>query len=198
MEILLATTNLHKLREYKAMFRSLPHLEMISLHQYPEYVSPEETGTSFRENAILKAEHAARALGCWVIADDSGLVVPSLQGEPGVRSARYAGEYSTDAENRAKLLQAMKDFSGEQRTAYFECCLALADSSGLKKCVQGVCEGYIADESRGRNGFGYDPLFVKNDYDKTFAELDESLKNRISHRHKAFERMASFLETLKT
>lgn len=198
MEILLATTNLHKLREYKAMFRSLLHLEIISLHQFPNYIPPEETGKSCRENAILKAEHAARELGCWVIADDSGLVVPGLQGEPGVRSARYAGEDATDADNRAKLLLAMKHFLGEERTAYFECCLALADPSGLKKCVQGICEGYIAEESRGRNGFGYDPLFVKNDYDKTFAELDESLKNRISHRHKAFERMASFLETLKT
>jgi XTP/dITP diphosphohydrolase len=197
MEILLATTNLHKIRELRDMFRSLPHLALISLHQFSDYVAPEETGLTFRENAILKAEHAAKTLNQWVLADDSGLVVPALKGEPGVHSRRYAGAQATDAENRQKLLHAMEHLEDQQRTAYFECCLALSSPTGLKKCVEGICEGTIAKESRGRHGFGYDPLFVKNDYEKTFAELDESIKNRISHRRKAFERLLSSLETLR-
>ena len=104
MEILLATANLHKLREFRDMFKSLPHIEIISLHQFPDYSLPEETGLTFKENAILKAEHAARTLNKWALADDSGLVVPSLGGEPGVFSRRYAGLEATDVENNQKLL----------------------------------------------------------------------------------------------
>ncbi len=197
MEILLASANLNKMREFRDMFKSLPHIELISLHQFNAYVLPEETGQTFKENAILKAEHAAKHLNRWVLADDSGLVVPALRGDPGVRSRRYAGPNASDLENRQKLLQAMKNLKGQERTAYFECCLALAGPTGLKKCVEGICEGYITTEPRGRNGFGYDPLFIKNDYEKTFAELDDNVKNRISHRRKAFERLLTFLETLK-
>jgi XTP/dITP diphosphohydrolase len=197
MEILLASNNLHKIREFRDMFKSLTHLQLISLHPFSHYVAPEETGTTFRENAILKAEHAARQLNHWVLADDSGLVVPALQGEPGVRSKRYAGPDATDLENRQKLLQEMEELSGQARTAYFECCLAIANPTGIKKCVEGICEGHIIKEPRGRHGFGYDSLFVKNDYEKTFAELDDTIKNRISHRRKAFERLLNFLETLK-
>ena len=196
MEIILATANLHKLREFREMFKSLNHLELMSLHAFPPYRAPEETGKTFKENAILKAEHAAKHLNHWVIADDSGLVVPALKGEPGVFSRRYAGLNATDQDNRSKLLQAMKDLKGQERIAYFECALALAGPQGLKKCVEGICEGRILEESRGRHGFGYDSLFVKNDYEKTFAELDETIKNRISHRRKAFERLLHALETL--
>lgn len=198
MEILIASTNLHKMREFRDMFKSLTHIQLISLHQFGHYVAPEETGQTFKENAILKAEHAAKHLNCWVLADDSGLVVPALQGEPGVRSRRYASLEATDVENRQKLLQAMKGLEGQERIAYFECCLAIASPAGLKKCVEGICEGFITQEPKGRHGFGYDPLFVKNDYEKTFAELDDTVKNRISHRRKAFERLLTFLETLKS
>ena len=180
------------------MFKSLAHIELISLHQFSHYIAPEETGQTFKENAIIKAEHAAKYLNMWVLADDSGLVVPALQGKPGVKSRRYAGIEATDMENRMKLLQEMEGLEAQERTAYFECCLALACPTGLKKCVEGICEGSIVKEPRGRYGFGYDPLFSKNDYEKTFAELDETLKNRISHRRKAFERLLTFLETLKT
>jgi XTP/dITP diphosphohydrolase len=198
MEIVLASANLHKIREFRDMFKSLTHIELISMHQFNHYISPEETGQSFKENAIMKATHAAAHLNKWVLADDSGLIVPALQGEPGVKSRRYAGPDATDSENRMKLLQAMERLDGQERTAYFECCLALAcPMTGLKKCVEGICEGYIVKEARGRHGFGYDPLFIKNDYEKTFAELDETIKNRISHRRKAFERLLTFLETLK-
>lgn len=197
MEILLATANLHKLREFRDMFKSLTHIELISLHQFTAYCPPEETGATFKENAILKAEHAAIHLNRWVVADDSGLVVPAIGGHPGVRSARYAGEEATDLENRQKLLEAMKHLKDHERAAYFECCLILANPSGVIKCVVAICEGHILNEPRGRHGFGYDPLFVKNDYEKTFAELDESVKNRISHRRKAFDRLSTFLETLR-
>lgn len=198
MDILLATHNLHKIREFRDMFRPLTHLELISLHQFPQYIAPEEHGHSFKENALLKAEHAAKELNLWVLADDSGLVVPALQGQPGVLSRRYAGPQATDADNRRKLLQAMEHLEGEERTAYFECSLALVSPSGVKKCVEGICEGSIALEPRGREGFGYDSLFIKIGYGKTFAEVAAEIKNRISHRCKAFERLLPFLETLKT
>lgn len=197
MEILLASHNFHKIHELRDMFRSLTHLEVISLHQFTHYVAPEETGLTFKENAILKAEHAAKHLNHWVLADDSGLVVPALRGDPGVHSKRYAGIQATDAENRKKLLEEMKHLDNQERTAYFECCLALANPTGLKKCVEGICEGRIATKPRGRYGFGYESLFIKNDYEKTFAELNETVKNRISHRRKAFERLLAFLEMLK-
>lgn len=197
MEILLASTNLHKVREFREMFKSLAHIELLSLHQFQHYLPPEETGKTCKENAILKAEHAAKHLNKWVIADDSGIFVPALQGAPGVHARHYAGHGAKDGDNRQKLLQAMKNLQDHERTAYCECCLAIAAPTGLKKSVEGICEGSIATESRGGHGFGYDPLFIKDGYDKTFAELGESVKNRISHRHKAFERLLTFLETLK-
>lgn len=197
MEILLASMNLHKIREFRDMFKSLTHIELVSLHQFPQYCAPEESGQTFKENAILKAEHAAVHLNRWVLADDSGLVIPSLNDEPGIKSKRYAGLNATDLENRQKLLETMKNLDGQSRTAYFQCCLAIASPSGLKKCVEGMCEGSIVYEPKGRHGFGYDPIFLKNDYEKTFAELDESIKNRISHRRKAFERIFAYLENLK-
>jgi XTP/dITP diphosphohydrolase len=197
MEIVLATSNLHKLREFKNMLKAFSHIDLLSLNQFSDYPIPEETGITFKENAILKAETAAKALNKWVLADDSGLVVPSLNGAPGVYSARYAGIGVTDADNRKKLLKAMHNLRDLERSAYFECAIALASPTGLKKCVTGICEGHIIDEERGNNGFGYDPLFVKNDYEKTFAELDEQTKNRISHRRKALERLMTFLETVQ-
>ncbi len=203
MELIIATHNLHKIREFKEMFKAIAHLQLVSLHQFAGYISPEETGSTFKQNAILKAEHAAKALGAWVLADDSGLIVPALRGEseeagePGVRSRRYAGPNATDLENRAKLLSAMRNLHGQARSAYFTCALALANPLGVQRCVEGICEGVIVSEDRGRNGFGYDSLFMKYDYDKTFAELDESIKNRISHRRKAFERIVNYLNNLE-
>lgn len=197
MEIVIASSNLHKVREFRDMLRPLKHIEILSLKHFPKYEPPEEDKSSFKENAAAKAEHAAKTLNKWVLADDSGLVVPALNGEPGVISRRYAGLQATDAENRKKLLERMQGFSDDERTAYFECCLALASPEGLKKSVTGTCEGFIISHERGNQGFGYDALFVKNDYDKTFGELDENTKNRISHRRKAFEKMALYLEVLR-
>jgi XTP/dITP diphosphohydrolase len=123
-------------------------------------------------------------------------MVSSLSGTPGVNSRRYAGEDATDAENRHKLLTQLQGKHGHERSAYFECCLALASPEKLIKCVSGTCDGMILTEERGRNGFGYDSLFVKHDYDKTFAEVDEVTKNRISHRRKAFEKLKATLEMM--
>jgi XTP/dITP diphosphohydrolase len=200
MEIVIASSNMHKIREIKDMLKSykgLEKLDILSLHQFPQYQPPDEDGSTFQENAETKALHAAKALNKWVIADDSGLVVSALNGEPGVYSARYAGTDATDAENRQKLLKKIERLDEVDRSAYFECCLSLASANGIKKSVRGQCEGTLLTEERGRNGFGYDPLFVKNEYDKTFAELDEKTKNKISHRRKAIEKLSIFLESLK-
>lgn len=196
MEIVIASTNLHKIREFRDMMKHLSTIDVLSLHNFPTYEPLPEEAHTFKENAIQKAEHAARTLNKWVLADDSGLVVPALNGAPGTHSRRYAGDDATDAENRHKLLDAMRHLDEVQRHAYYECCLVLASPQGMKKCVTGLCEGTILKEEKGRNGFGYDSLFVKNEYDKSFAEIDESTKNRISHRHKAFEKLAPTLETL--
>lgn len=199
MELLLATNNLHKIREFREIFKTLKihDIEILSLLNFPNYIAPEETGITFQENALIKAVDAAKQLKKWSLADDSGLVVPRLQGAPGVISRRYAGEQATDADNRKKLLNAMRNMSGIERSAYFECCLALCGPDGSEKCVTGICEGTLLNEERGNNGFGYDPLFIKHDYDKTFAELDASVKNRISHRYKALEKLLPILESIK-
>lgn len=196
MELIIATHNLHKIREFRDMFKVFKHIELLSLHHFPHYKLPEETGSTFEQNAILKAEDAAKSLNAWVLSDDSGLVVPALGGVPGIQSSRYAGVEATDVENRKKLLDAMQCLADEQRDAYFECCLALASPQGLKKSVSGICSGTIVKEERGSHGFGYDPLFLKHEYDKTFAEVSEVTKNRISHRRKAFEKLIATLEGL--
>lgn len=196
MDIVLATTNGHKIREIRALLKVLQQFDLYSLLDFPSYKQPEENGTTFEENARLKAEHAAKTLNKWVIADDSGLVVPALGGAPGIYSARYAGVKATDKENRKKLLKEMAPLEGLSRCCYFECSIVLASPEGIKKCVSGMCEGTITTEERGGNGFGYDPLFLKHDYNQTFSELDESRKNQVSHRAKALEKLRRTLESL--
>lgn len=196
MQIVIASTNLGKIREFREMFRALPQVDLLSLRNFPDYVAPPEEGDSFEQIAAEKAEHAALALNKWVIADDSGLVVPSLGGAPGIYSRRYAGPEASDAENRKKLLSTMAGMADIQRYAHFVCALALSSPTGLYKVFTGLCEGVILTEERGSHGFGYDSLFLKHDYDKTFAELEEAVKNRVSHRRKAFEKLAIALESL--
>ena len=193
--LVIASTNVHKIREFRQMLKGFLKFEILSLLDFPYYQAPPEDGETFEDNATIKATHAAKALKALVFADDSGLVVPILNDAPGVYSARYAGEGATDSENRKKLLKAMAGKDEVDRAAYFECCLVLANEDGVLYQTTGRCEGRIIDEERGGNGFGYDPLFIKNDYDKTFAELDDATKNRISHRRKAIEKMMIFLET---
>jgi len=196
IELVIASTNIHKVREFKAMLKSNPLWDLRSLRDFPDYVQPPETGATFEENATLKAVHAAKTLNRWVIADDSGLVVPALGGIPGVYSARFAGDNATDLDNRKKLLEKMQHLLEEDRHAYFECCIALASPDGLEKCTRGICEGSLELKDKGGSGFGYDPLFVKHGYSKTFAELEETIKNRISHRRKALDKLLVFLENV--
>ncbi len=196
VELVIASTNIHKVREFKAMLKQFLQFDILSLRDFPHYVPPEENGKTFEENAQIKAEHAAKMLNRWVIADDSGLVVPALGGAPGIFSARYAGNDATDFENRKKLLDQIQHFMEEDRQAFFECSIALASPQGIKKCVSGVCEGVLLVSDRGRGGFGYDPIFIKHGYNKTFAELEETVKNRISHRRKALDKMIVSLDAI--
>lgn len=197
MELVFASQNVHEIRELRDMLKAIPHLELLTLHHFPHYAPVDGHGTTFQDNAVAKAEHAAQHLNKWVIAEDSGLVVPALQGAPGIFSSCYAGLDATEVENRRKLLTQMKHLLNIDRAAYYECTIALASPTGVvKKCATGICEGMISTEERGRHGFAYDPVFIKNDYEKTFGEIDESIKNRISHRRKAFERLMVFLANL--
>jgi XTP/dITP diphosphohydrolase len=196
LKLVIASTNFNKVREYKGMLKSIEHIEFLNLSEFPHYIPPQETGATFEENAVLKAVHAAKTLNHWVLADDSGLVVPALGGEPGIFSARYAGNDATDLDNRKKLLDAMHHLMEDDRQAFFECSIALASPAGLKKSAKGICEGTLLPKERGRGGFGYDSLFIKHGYSKTFAELEESIKNRISHRRKALDKMILSLQSL--
>jgi XTP/dITP diphosphohydrolase len=195
-EIVLATTNVHKVREFKSMLKPISKIDLRSLCDFPDYEPLPEMGSTFEENATAKAIHAAATLGKWVIAEDSGLVVPALGGEPGVYSARYAGPDATDAENRKKLLDSMAHLLQEDRLAYYECVIAIASPKGLEKVAKGICEGILLNTEKGGGGFGYDPLFIKHGYSKTFAELTETIKNRISHRRKALDKLLPYLESI--
>lgn len=196
MEIVIASTNLHKIREIRAILKPQYPFDYLSLLDFPDYQPPEETGETFEDNAFVKATHAASALKRWVIADDSGLVVPALEDVPGVRSARYAGEGATDKENRQKLIKALDPIKESERIGYYVCALALASPEGIQTQVKGSCEGFLILTPKGSQGFGYDPIFLKYDYNKTFAEIDEETKNKISHRRKALDKLAPTLETL--
>lgn len=196
IEVVIASTNVHKIREFRSILKPLQKFDLLSLSEFPDYCPPEETGKTFEENAILKAVHAAQALNRWVLADDSGLVVPALNGAPGIFSARYAGNHATDFDNRKKLLDEMAHLMEEDRHAFYECCVVLVSPKGVKKWAKGTCEGSLLSRERGSGGFGYDSLFVKHGYNKTFAELEESLKNRISHRRKALDKLVVHFEAL--
>lgn len=195
LQIVIASQNVHKIHELRSMLSTLPWLDVLSLMDFPNYHPSEEKGDSFQMIAIDKATNCAKALNMWALADDSGLVVPALGGEPGIYSSRYAGNHATDIDNRKKLLEKMHHLVDVDRNAYLTCALALASPDGLKKSVMATCEGIILQEDRKGGGFGYDSIFIKHDYHKTFAELKED-KNRISHRRKAFDKLLPTLESL--
>ena len=196
-QLVIASKNIHKIRELKAILHDvIPDIDILSLIDFPQYIPPEETDSTFEENAIQKAEYAAKALNRWVLADDSGLIVPALGGEPGVYSARYAGKGASDADNRKKLIAKLKDLPDKNLSAYFECCLALASPEQLKKSVCAKCEGRVVAIEKGGHGFGYDPIFIKHDYNNTFSELNEDIKNKISHRRKAIDKLLITLESI--
>ena len=181
MELLFATRNAHKTREIAELLGN--HFEIVDLNSFSQIPTIEETGRTFAENAVLKAIGVSRTVVDLVLADDSGLEVDALGGAPGVYSARYAGENATDDENVAKLLRELG--SKSDRAARFRCVLALARRGQLLGTFEGVAEGVIVDRPRGSAGFGYDPIFVPDGFEQTFAELPSETKNRISHRAKA-------------
>ena len=193
MKLLIATGNRHKFHEISAILNS-PHLAFISLKDLASPPGVVEDGETFELNAIKKAVTLARFSGSWTLADDSGLEVDALGGAPGVYSARYAGEPSNDAANNQKLLANLEGVMN--RRARFRCAIALSDPVGVARTVSGACEGALLTAVRGHGGFGYDPLFIPDGYELTFAELAPGVKNTISHRARALA--AAFLQWERT
>lgn len=187
-QVVIATKNKGKAKDFEALFGPFGY-EVVTMFEVAPDVEIEETGTTFEENAILKAETLANMLGQIVIADDSGLAIDALNGEPGVYSARYAGDHDDEA-NMVKVLENMKDVPDEQRTARFCCALAIAGPNIETKTVFGTCEGVIAREKKGTNGFGYDPIFYVPALEKHMAELSGEEKGAISHRGNAIRKLA--------
>jgi XTP/dITP diphosphohydrolase len=182
--LLLATTNRHKLKEFRAIFADLP-FHLLSLNDLKLDMDVEETGTTFAENARLKALAYAQASGMLTLADDSGLEIDALGGAPGVYSARFLGPDVSYEERFRSILEQLQGLPMEQRTARFRCVIVLAEPSGYYRSVAGVVEGVIADAPRGEYGFGYDPIVLLPELGKTMAELKPDEKNRISHRGRA-------------
>lgn len=187
MQLLVATGNRHKLKEIAAILAELD-LDIRSSADIPGLKEIKEDGATLQDNAIKKAVETAKAAKMLTLADDTGLEVDALNGEPGVRSARFAGEEATDYENIKKLMTQLQGVPMEKRTAHFRCVIAIADQNGLVDTVEGICNGTILDEERGGGGFGYDPLFIADGQVKTFAEISPDVKNRISHRAKALQK----------
>ena len=186
--IVAATGNQHKLQEYRQLLGD-QKIGIKSLLDYPDYPAPEENGASFKENASIKALAACRYCDVPAFADDSGLEVAALDGRPGIHSSRYA---PTDAERIAKLLDEMKGVT--DRRARFVCVIAIAANGEVIETFEGEVSGKILDAPRGENGFGYDPIFQPDGFDKSFAELSPEEKNRISHRARAYAKAKEFVE----
>lgn len=192
-EIIVATKNKGKVKEFEEMFHKLG-FTVKTLLDYPDAPDIEETGETFTENALLKAQGISDYLNKIVIADDSGLCVNALDGKPGVYSARYAGMEKNDEANLQKVLQELKDVPYEKRTAHFHCTLALVIPGKEPVIFDGRLDGYIIDEKRGENGFGYDPIFFVPEYGKTTAEMMPEEKNKISHRGRALEKLNEWVK----
>jgi len=191
--LLLATSNLHKLEEFRAIFSDLP-LRLLSLRDLQLAIDVEEIGTTYAENAELKARAYAQVSNMSTLADDSGLEIDALGGAPGVQSARYLGSETSYEERFRVILELLKGLSLDQRSARFRCVIALVEPLGNIRMVEGVVEGVIAEGPRGTNGFGYDPIFSLPELGKTFAELEPEHKNRISHRARAAQSARKLLE----
>ena len=189
-EVVLATTNQGKVKEFSKLLGGVFE-NVISLKELDSPPEVIEDGATFRDNALKKAREIAQYSGKLSLADDSGLEVYALNGEPGVYSARYSGQGATDKTNIEKLLDELGD--NTNRKARFVCVLALVDPNGEEIVVEGFCEGIILNEPRGEGGFGYDPVFYLPDREKTMAEIDPELKNRISHRANACKLLAEYL-----
>jgi XTP/dITP diphosphohydrolase len=188
MKIVFASRNEGKVKEIESMLEGT-EIELVSLNSYPDLPEIVEDGSSFLENALKKAKIISALTGETVLADDSGLQVDFLKGEPGIYSSRYAGEGATDKENNAKLLASLKNVPARRRTASFQCVLVLYQKDGSYDSFSGKWSGQIIDEARGSNGFGYDPIFFVPKLNKTAAELPAEVKNKVSHRGQAFAKL---------
>ena len=196
-KLLLATNNRGKITEYHSLFQGLPY-ELVTPAEMGIHAAVDESGTSLEENARIKATTMASVSGLLTLADDSGLEVDALGGEPGPMSARYAGEGASDKDRVNYLLAKLKDVPWEKRTARFRCVIAIATPGGYVELCSGQCPGIIAFEPRGEEGFGYDPVFYLSQLAQTMAELTLAIKNRISHRGQAARQARVVLERLVT
>jgi XTP/dITP diphosphohydrolase len=194
-KLLLATTNKGKLKEFRSLLSGIPY-EILTPADCGINAEVKEDGETYEQNALLKATSMA-GLSCMLtMADDSGLEVDALGGEPGIKSARYAGENKTDADRIAFLLGKLKQAPDKRRNAQFRCVIALAVPNGKVELFSGSCQGIIAEKPRGTNGHGYDPIFYVPELKKTMAELTMAEKNRLSHRARAAEKVKAFLVNL--
>jgi len=191
-KLLLATNNQGKVREYRSLLRGIPY-EIVTPAEQGITTEVDEAGGSFEENARIKSTTLAKESGLLSLADDSGLEVDALGGEPGPRSHRYAGESATDADRIDYLLARLKDVPDEKRTARFRCVIAIATPDGKVRLCSGECRGIITTTPKGDNGFGYDPVFYLPELGKTMAELPPEEKNKISHRARAAEKARELL-----
>jgi XTP/dITP diphosphohydrolase len=191
-EVIIATKNQGKVKEFESLF-SPKGVAVKSLLDFPEAIDVEETGITFQENAILKAEAIAKQFDKMVIADDSGLCIDALNGEPGVYSARYAGNEKNDEANIKKVLEKMQGIPLPERTAHFHCALAIAVPGHETMVVEGTCEGLITEEKQGTHGFGYDPIFYVPSLKKTMAQMEKEEKNKISHRANALKQLGPII-----
>lgn len=191
--LLLATRNANKTREVREILGDAWEVEDLTAR--PDVPDVEETGETFEENARLKAVAGAAHYDGWVLADDSGLEVDALGGAPGVRSARFAGDNADMAENRALLLEKLREVRGKERSGRFHCVLALAKGGEVVRVFHGTIEGVITPAERGSGGFGYDPLFVPEGSCRTFAEMAGAQKHALSHRGRALAALAAYLTT---
>lgn len=187
LRIVLATRNRHKIEELTAMLRGLP-VEALTLDDLPAMPDVVEDGETLEDNAIKKAVSAAREFGLPALSDDTGLEVDALDGAPGVRSARYAGDTGDAVANNRRLLAELRDVPESRRRAAFRCVIALARPDGAASTAEGVTRGVILTSPRGHGGFGYDPLFLPDGHEETYAEMSPAGKNAVSHRGKAINR----------
>jgi XTP/dITP diphosphohydrolase len=194
-DLAVASRNVHKLREIARICVDWPVVWVTVENDAREFPDVEETGDTYRENALLKARAVSAALGLAAIADDSGIEVDALGGAPGPRSARYAGEDATDEQNLRQLVRALAGIPASGRTARYRCVAAIAWPDGREVLAEATSEGTLIAKPRGESGFGYDPIFVPAGWDRTMAELADEEKDRISHRGRAFRELADVLRS---
>lgn len=193
IELVVATKNKKKLGEIRDILRGM-RLKLSSLADYPRSPRIIENGSTFKENAVKKAIKNAAFTGRLTIGEDSGLCVQALGGKPGIYSSRFSGRAKSDLKNNRKVLRLLKGLPLQKRSASYVCAVAIADQDGLIGVVEGTCSGLIGSEMKGSSGFGYDPLFIVPAYKKTFAELGEGIKHKISHRFRALKKAKKVIQ----